>query len=72
MKGRMNMKVVLNVLFHLLLISWHGYFSIMQVEDLIGGSLVGKALLFFLLRVAIVMFFSINLWKMTRKRETYS
>lgn len=65
------MKVVLNVVFHLFLITWHTYFSAIQIEDFVGGNLAGKSLIFFLLRVATVIIFSISLWKMTRRKKDY-
>lgn len=65
------MKAILNISFHLFLITWHAYFSAVQIDDLIDGNLTGKLLIFFLLRLAIVVFFSISLWKMTRRKNSY-
>lgn len=65
------MKIILNVLFHLVVIAWYAYLSTIQMEDLIGGNLAGTSLIFFLLRAAIAIVFSINLWKMTRRKKGY-
>lgn len=66
------MKVGLNILFHLLIITWHGYFSAVQIEDLINENLAGKALFFLLLRVGVVVFFSVSFWKITRRKVSES
>ncbi|MFD1927741.1 hypothetical protein ACFSFY_06660 [Sporosarcina siberiensis] len=65
------MKIILNVLFHLVVISWYAYLFAIQMEDLIGGDLTGTSLISFLLRAAIAIVFSINLWKMTRRKKGY-
>ena len=61
------MKLAFNILFHLLIITWHAYFSAVLIEDLINGHLEGMALFFLLLRIAVVAFFSLSLWQMTRR-----
>lgn len=61
------MKILVIILFHLFLITWHGYFVIMQMEDFIGGYLKGKSLFIFLLRVVIMVIFSISFWKITKR-----
>ena len=63
------MKLALNILFHLLLITWHAYFSAVLIEDLINGHLEGMSLFFLLLRIGVVVIFSVSLWKMTRRRK---
>lgn len=65
------MKMVLNILFHLFVIAWYGYLSVSRMEDLISGNLAGMSLFFFLLRAAIAIVFSINLWKMTSRKKRY-
>lgn len=65
------MKVTLNILFHLFLITWHAYFFAVQIDDLIDGNLTGKPFIFFLVRLGIIVLFSISLWKMTRRKNNY-
>jgi len=63
------MKVTLNILFHLFLITWNAYFFAVQIGDLIDGNLTEKFFIFFLLRLGIIVLFSISLCKMTRRKN---
>ena len=63
------MKLVLNILFHLFIIMWNAYFLAIKMEGFINRELTGMSLFFLLLRIGVVVIFSVSLWKMTRRRK---
>lgn len=63
------MTLVFNLLFHLLIITWNAYHSVVQMEEFINGDLAGKAPFLLLLRITVVVFFSVNFWRITRIRK---
>lgn len=60
---------IINVLFHLFVIAWYGYFISTQIESVIEGSLVGKDFTYFIFRTVVAIVFLISLLEIIRKKE---
>lgn len=59
----------INVLFHLFVIAWYGYFVSTQMESVIEGSLAGKDFTYFIFRTVVAIVFLISFLEIIRKKE---